>query len=821
MQACGKQKDIVQAKQLHGHIARHGLESNEFLCECLVEMYVKCGSLEDGLHVFYCLPRRTVFSWTVIISAQVQRGHARAALTSYNRMWQEGVRPNEFTFASVLKACGIAKDIDETKRIHADALRCGCTFDAFVGATLVDVYVKCGSSSEAWKVFNTLQERSLIAWNSMIAGYVHDNGEKALQLYAQMQQEKVQPDDRTLVYALKACGSLATVEVGVLSEEGRLLKVESLKKIRKLHADAVRMGYEFDDYICTTLVHLYSSCGDIGNAQSVFHRMSKSNVVVWTAMISGFVRQGHDKEALELYEKMQQKHMKPDARTFVSVLKACGRLAASPESFTSLHRMDWLHKAKRLHREAVMAGYESNVFLRSTLVHIYANCGLVSEARCAFDMMAARSVVLWNTMIAGYVKLEQGEQALQLYVQMQEMEVKPDDWTFASLLQACVILALVEKEVFISGEFYKVESLRKGQKLHADIFRSGYGSDLFVGNVLIHMYVSCGSIQDAQNVFATLPKHDVCSWNTMLAGYAEFEQWDKALQLYAQMQQEGVNPDEATFLAIIKACTIAGALESCIHIHSEVLRKGFVTNGPVSNALLHAYCRCGSMEHARSLFDSLPHRNVVAWTTLIAGFARLGQGEKSLSCFLEMQRSGTKANEVTFTSILSACSHTGMVSQGLQLFESMIRDHGVVATAGHFGIMVDILSRAGMFNRLQDLLSAMPAEPDYYMWMSLLGACRKHLNHKLGRRAFESAVALDPKQSAAYVVMANLYTHLEMWEDANEIDQMRASAAAWKKPGQSWIEHDQKLHRFAIAENLRNDVQEFLAMLRQNKLESS
>lgn len=800
LKACGKRKDLAQAKRVQAHLAKHGLECTRFLGEFLVSTLVKCGGLQDAMLIFRRLPWRSVFSWTAIISGCTVAGKFQDALRLYDCMREEGLEPDTYTFVSLLRACGNLADIQQGKRVHAEALKYGCASDMFVGTCLVDMYGKCGSIPNAQKVFNGLSQPDVVAWTAMLAAFAQQNrGEDVLQLYEQMRQEGVSPDIRIYVLVLQACGMIAVEEEDF--EKGHSSAIKSLARGKVVHADTRRKGYDSDAFIGSSLVCLYAKCGSIRDAQHVFDALLYRDVVAWTSMLAAYTQKGQAEEALHLYGQMCDRSITVNDRTYVSVLQACSILAEEEEETlvdgqpTKVWSLD---KGKKIHAEAWKKGYDFDVFVGNTLICMYGKCGSIVDAEGAFGQLLKRDVVSWTAMIAAYTLSGQPENALQTYEQMRVEGLTPNGVTLVSLLQACSLLADKEEKLELDGQSIMVKSLEKGKALHADAERNGWVSNLAVGNTIVSMYGKCGSIVDAQHVFDRLSHQGVVSWTALVAAYARQGHEENALQLYRQMQEKGVSPNEITAMCILQACSNAGGLDLCRKIHHTLISSRTELSLLFATALIHAYGRCSSMVEARSVFNSLSQPDVVTWTALIAGYARQGDYNASFACFKEMGSMGLKPNGVTFLSLLSACSHAGLLDEGVQCFTSMIGEHRISPQVEHYASMVDILGRAGHFTEVQDLLRTMPMQPNLSIWISLLGACRKHCKVALGEEAFHCAVDLNPKHAPAYVLMWNIYADAGLWGRANKVNERRLNLGAWRKPGESWVEYEQQLHSFAV-----------------------
>lgn len=924
LKICGERKALGQARRVHGHLVKHGLEFTSILGEYLVITLVKCNGFVDALRVFDRLPVRTVFSWTAVISGYVTAGQVQTALMMYDRMRQEGVQPNRFTIVNVLKGCACTSNLREGMRIHSDALRYRCDSDLYVATGLVHMYAKCGNIAEAQRIFDGLSRRDVVLWNAMLAGYVSQaQAEKVLQAYECMQKEYTIPDGWTFVSALQACGILADEEEDA-DVDGRQVKVKALQKSKAIHFVACRRGYGSDEFVGNTLVSVYSKCGSIADAENVFDALSQRNVVAWTAMIALCTQKGLIASSLELYKEMQDEGVSPNDRTFVNLLQACGMVAETEEDVISLdgqlvklpplgmgkevHAALWakgyesdpfvantlismygkfgsisdaqtvfdnlanrdvvswtamlmahnqqthvemallryeemleegvspndrtyvsmlqtcgmladkeeeeafvngqhlkaesLRKGKALHADARMRGYAADVFVGNTLISFYGKCGSIADAECMFEQLSERDVVSWNAILTSLVQHAEGEQCLFLYRQMHEEGVTPNDRTLVVILQTCGLLAEKEEDIFVEGGCWvKPKALELGKAVHADACRMGYGSDVFIGNTLVSVYGKCGSIVDAANVFDGLLKKTVVSWNAMIAAHVEQGDGERALELYREMLKEGAICNDVTIVCILQACCKKGSLDICRHVHQQYISSGNALNLLVANTLIHTYGRSGSMEEAQQVFDSLPRPNAVSWTALMAGYARQGNCTASLQCYERMQLVGTRPNAVTFLCLLSACNHAGLVDEGILYFESMTRVYGIAPNIDHYGSMVDLLARAGYFEMVEELISTMSVQPDLSMWLCLLGACRKHAGKVgLAKQAFERAVALLPNHASAYVLMSSIYSQAGLWDLALEVNGLRQKAGAWKKAGQSWTGVAQELHCFVVGD---------------------
>ncbi|KAJ7237494.1 hypothetical protein O6H91_Y445400 [Diphasiastrum complanatum] len=444
--------------------------------------------------------------------------------------------------------------------------------------------------------------------------------------------------------------------------------------------------------------------------------------------LSKLCEEGRLKEALHMLALMVQRTAKPPIHAYVCLLKGCSRRKA-------------LAEGKQVHALIVQSVLDSNIFLANNLVRMYSKCGSVLHAHKVFSNMPQHDVYSWTAIISAYADRGEVEEAINLFHQMQETGLAPDKVLFVPLLKACARLAALEQ----------------GRQLHSAIIERGFQSDVIVGNTLVNMYAKCECTEDARELFDNMSDRDVVSWNAMIAGYAQNGLGKEALALYEQMKQEGVQPDNVTVVLLLKACASLAALEQGKHLHSEIIKRGFQSDVVVGNTLVDMYAKCGCTEDARELFDNMSERDVVSWTAMIAGYAQNGLGMEALALFEQMQREGTKPNEVTYISVLSACAHSGLVDQGRYFFDSMCKTHGVTPTKEHYACMVDLLGRAGCLADAELFINKMPIQPNSVVWMTLLGAARNRGHAEIGRRAFDRVVKLEPKNAAPYVLLANIY----------------------------------------------------------------
>ncbi|XP_057865084.2 pentatricopeptide repeat-containing protein At2g22070 [Cryptomeria japonica] len=755
---------LSHGKQIHSLISYRGVafSTHAFVRNKLIDMYIKCGSLVDARQVFADMKERDCFSWNAMIAAYRRDGCPEEALTLFQQMQRIGVQPNQFTYSSILQACAKTRALEQGMDIHQSIMENGLLSDVVVGSALVNMYAKCGNIYKARQVFDKMPQKNEISWNTMIAGYAQN---------------------------------------GVLVEALRL-----------------------------------------------FEDMPQRNVVSWTALIAVYAQNGFVEEALESFKEMQLAGVKPNSTTFVSILPACAKMGA-------------LEQGSNIHQSIVEGGFALDVEVTNALIDMYAKCGWIQKACDLFNdlpqpdvvswnaltagyiqsgsvdkalkifkEMPQKNVVSWTTIIAGYAQSGFVEEALQTFRQMQLAGVKPNSATFASILTACA----------------KMGALEHGMETHQSIIASGFMRDVVDANALIDMYAKCRSVQKARKVFSKMSTRDIVSWNAMTAGYAhngildqvlqlfkEMPQrnvvsWtlmiagyaqngfvEKALETFKQMQLTVVKPNSTTFVSVLPACGKMGALEQGMDIHRSIIESGFLSDVVVANALIDMYAKCGSIKKASALFDKISQRDVVSWNAMTAGYAQNGFCKDAIKLFELMKLSGTSPDHISFSCVLYSCCHAGLVEEGCKYLNGMSESYCITPTIDHYVCMVDLLGRAGYLEEALEFIIKLPFKPVVIVWMCLLGACRSEKNIRLGLFTATLLFELDPKNSASYVLLSNIYAEVGRWNEVHKVRKLMKDGRIKKIPGCSWIEIHKMVHTFCVGDRSHPQTKEIYEKLEE------
>lgn len=585
---------------------------------------------------------------------------------------------------------------------------------------------------------------------------IHDGEqlEEALQAVESLDQQQI-PIPKDIIYCiLQGC-----------------TKRKDLAGARRLRSLMVKRGLArisiFGDY----LIRLFTFCGCLSEADEIFCMVSKPSVYTWNAIISAHVNLDNFKRAHELYHAMQQTGNKPSKVTFLLMLKAC----ATAEG---------LEQGRLIHNHITRCGLDADRIIGNSVVDMYAKCGNLEQAHEVFDELQSRDVVSYGALIAGYAQHGPGHSALGLFERMRKEGVKPNKVIFLCIMKACG----------------KARALAQGRQIHEHISKSGLLSDVVVGSALVDMYIKCGSLLKAFEVFDRLPNRNVVSWGAMIAGFVQHGDSHAALLFFENMQQEGIKPDRAIFLGILRACASIGSTGQGRLIHHQIIESALEIDVSVGNTVVDMYSKCGSTDESRNVFARLLIRDAVSWGALITGYVLNGHYSLAWQCLKDMQLVGLKPSEIVFTSMLAGCSNAGLVKEGYEYFNSMVVDFGITPSVEHYNCMVDLLGRTGRLDEARKLLQSMPLEPNIVAWRSLLAGCKTYGNTELGKQCFDEVVRLNPTGASSFVLMSNIYGEAHMWDNVLNIQEYRKGKASLKKPGRAFIEIANNIHEFTVGE---------------------
>ncbi|KAH7415758.1 hypothetical protein KP509_14G059200 [Ceratopteris richardii] len=745
---------IIRGQQIHSIITNCGIPMDVVAGTALVNMYGKFGRLKDAVNVFYTIDKCDIAAWNALIANHAQQGHVQDSLEFLTLLQNQEVSPNKVTFMSILPAFVDSSAAFCGMEVHDLVLKYGFESDLNLANALLSMYGKCGRVEDGLMLFDSMPEKNTLTWTVTVQCLVQNgDSNNALLLFNQMQNEGAVPDSVTYINMLSA-----------FSDQ------DSLVQGKIFHALLIPGLGKKDIELNNALLNMYSKCGSLETAESIFNGMVERSVISWNAMIYAYVQHEQNHSAIQLFTDMVSQNEAPDRVTFLSVLSACAQ-ETGPQSFRVLE------KAMDVHSMVVHYGMETDVVLGNTLILVYGKHKALQDAQGVFESLSDRNVVSWNIII---VEKVQDRKASEILSQMLEEGVMPNRNTITSILTACKHSSL----------------LTFGKDTHARISVSMYGLDTVTGNRLIDMYLNCGSVSCAQEVFNCLLDRDIIIWTQMIGGYVNWRQNKLALNLFDRMQQESLGMDRVTLICILSACASCSALAKGKSLHACISGSGLEHDVAVGNALLNMYGKCGNMREAHTFFSQMAVTDVVSWSSMIANYAQHGHSKNALQVFDEMQHQNVVPDQITFLSVLSAFSHAGRVVEGCYWFRYMKQSLGIEPTLDHYNCMINLLGRAGMLTEAEEMIRDMPFEADIITWMTLLGASRFHVDVVRGEQYAREAFRLNPLDPAPYVMLSNIYFSAGREEQAVKVITEMKEMGMGQGKFCSFIQIGGKVHKF-------------------------
>lgn len=656
----------------------------------------------------------------------------------------------------LMHQCAEERSLTEAKAIHGHILKCNLADDILLVLLnhVMHAYSKCSDFGSAGKVFTAMSQKNVFSWTVMIVGCT-ENGllHDSFKYFSEMQQYGIEVDAFAFSAVLKSCIGLNRLDLGEI-----------------VHAQIIVRGFISHVFVSTSLLSMYAKLGEAEHSLKVFNNMTVHNDVSWNAMISGLLANGLYLEAFNYFLLMIKDGFSPDVYSFISVLKAIGMLGD-------------VGKGKQVHLCASELNMVSNVRVGTALIDMYSKCHALEDARAVFErnFSQCRLNMPWNAMIGGYSDCNHSQEALDLYIKMCENNVMSDVYTYCSVFDTISDLKCFK---FL-------------RQVHAMVLKAGCDSvELSIENAIADAYSKCASLEDVRKVFDRLKQRDLVSWTVLIGAYCQCFAWEEAVIAFFQMREEGWRPNEFTFSTILTACAGLCYLDLGQQLHALLYKSGLGTDNCVNSALVDVYAKCGCLTEARKVFDCISRPDVVSWTAIISGYAQHGCATDALQLFSRMENLNIRANAVTLLCILFACSHVGMVKEGLEYFWSMTERYDLEPQMEHYACIVDLLGRVGHLNEAFQFIKAMPIQPDEIVWQALLAGSRIHGNIELGEIAAKEILSTQPKYSAAYVLLSNTYMERGSSRDGLQWRKLMKEQGVKKEPGYSSISLKGRVHTF-------------------------
>ncbi|KAK9118829.1 hypothetical protein Scep_016922 [Stephania cephalantha] len=737
--------NFVSLRKIHAFVIVVGLQNHIFLSSKLLSRYAHYGCLAESRRVFNRIINRNLSLWNSILVGYFRTHHYIEVLSLFSKLKQLNIGIDSLTLTVVLKSCAENGVVEFGRGVHVNAVKLGLHIDRYVGSSLIGFYSKCGDIGDARKVFDEMSDRDIVTHTAMITAYAQVDdfcAYDAFKIVMDLQKASLDPNRVTLVSLLQVASKLR------LRKEGRFI-----------HGYAIRRGMDcFDEILETSLMNVYIKTGSMNEAESIFRRMHTKNNASWNALISGYIQNGQPCSALDVFYRLVMKNRMPDLISLANGLLGCADLKL-------------LRQGKSIHGHVIRSGIDMDLIATTALIDMYSKCNCVAQAEELFDGVESRDVILFNVLIAAYLENGLAEKAMKTFDRMVKSGVTPNLATMFNVLSA----------------YADLKDIKSGMGIHGYIVRRRLEHNTEIANHILYMYAKCGRIDLAREVFNRVTSRDLVSWTSMMMGCVNYGHADEALALFCMMQKDGMQPDSVTLVTLLKSFSQLGSLKLAMEIHGHAYRIQLDIDIPLIDALATTYAKCGRLDIARVLFECTSQRDLKSWNTVIAAHALHGNCEEALEFFGRMCRDGVEPDESTFTSLLSACSHAGLVEEGLRLFHSMTADYSISPCEKHYSCMVDLLGRAGRLKEAYDLLICFPLSRSTSALTALLSACRLYKNLELGELVGRKLMDIVPECSSTYALLSNIYAEAGKWTEMSNLRTHLIYYDLKKLPGHSML----------------------------------
>lgn len=526
-----------------------------------LQNHIHSGQMRDALEIFEKINSSETFIWNLMIRGFADNGLFLHAIDFYHRMEREGIQADNFTYPFVTKACGASLSMAEGQKIHGKLFKVGLGSDVCVFNSLVSMYAKLGCMECAGKVFDEMPVKDLVSWNSLVSGYAAvGDGRNSLACLLDLQAFGMKPDRFSMIGALKACS------VECITQSGR-----------EVHCKVLKCGFESDLMVQTSLLDMYSKCGRVHYAERLFHDISRKNIVVWNAMIGGYVLNSQPLKSFACLKRMQEEdNLSPDVVSIINFLPACAQLGAFLDG-------------KSAHGYAIRK--VPHIVLETSLIDFYGAFGKPKLAEYLFGHMEEKSLVTWNSMIAAYAQNEQNKEALDLFQELLTKPLQPDAITIASVLPA----------------YSEAASLKEGKQIHGHISKSEHRSNTYILNSLVSMYAKCGEVETAREIFGRILVRDVSSWNSVIMAHAIHGFGRKSIELFSEMRDDGIKPNYSTFVSLLTSCSTSGLVDKGWEFFNS-MKKDYDIDPGIEHygCILDLIGRTGDLDRAKNFVEELP-----------------------------------------------------------------------------------------------------------------------------------------------------------------------------------------------------------------------
>lgn len=534
---------------------------------------------------------------------------------------------------------------------------------------------------------------------------------------------------------------------------------QTLPNIKQLHGFISKTHLSYDPFYATKIIRFYALNNDLVSAHNLFDETPQRSVYLWNSIIRAYARANKFYDAMWLYKRMLCSETKPDNFTFACVVRACC------ENFV-------LEGLRVVHGGVVVSGLGRDSVCCSALVTAYSRVGLIDDASRVFSVIRGPDLVLWNSMILGYGSCRKWEEGLRMFSMMRNMGNQPDGYTLVG-----VITGLVDPSL-----------LTIGRGIHCFCLKTGVDCNSHVSSAIVSMYSRLMCMDSACRVFDTFCQPDLVTWSSLITGFSQCGDNKMGLVFFRNMNMEGGKADPILIASALAASAQLALVGAGSEIHGYAIRHGYASNVMVSAALIDMYPKCGFLGLGVRVFKYTPQRNVVSYNSIISSLGLYGLPSKAFDMFGELLEEGLKPDEFTFSALLCACSHAGLVNDGRRFFTMMTDEFSIIAKTDHYVHIVKLLGMAGELEEAYDLVQSAPKPVDSAIWGALLSCCDVHGNTEMAGIVAQQLFGIKPGKDTYKVMLSNIYASDGRWDDAKQLRDNMIGGRQKKMPGVSWTE---------------------------------
>ncbi|KAJ1695888.1 hypothetical protein LUZ63_012586 [Rhynchospora breviuscula] len=466
-----------------------------------------------------------------------------------------------------------------------------------------------------------------------------------------------------------------------------------LPRGRQIHAQIVLNGVTCN-VIHTRLLGMYVLCGSFNEAKELFYRVERDSPEPWNWVIRALTMVGWFELAILFYLKMLQAGAVPDRYTYPYVIKSCCAISS-------------FKLGRFIHKTISSLGLDTNMFVGSSLIRMYANNGHLDEAREMFDRMPVRDTVLWNVMLDGYIRRGCIQEGTELFKAMRKMNTNPDSVTFCCLLSACTSECM----------------LTYGDQLHGLLTKYGFGSHLMVSNTLLAIYSKLQCLLDVTKLFNMMPEKNLVTWNCMISGFVQNGFIPESLYLFHKMQKHGAKPDSYTLASFLPVLS-DNNLQQCMQIHAYVVVNDIYMDAFMASALMDVYFKCKNVNLAQEVFRCSQELDVVSCSTMVSGYVLNGMCNDAIKIFRLMSVKRINPNATTLATVLPACTGLTAFKLGKEVHARILKyaceNKCYVASA-----LMDMYGKCGRLDLCQYIFDNIN-QKDTIAWNSMITNCSQN-----------------------------------------------------------------------------------------------